>query len=129
MKKLNSMQTLVKYIREPSLWSLLSKTCKKSHLITQTPITLNAFLFYPNNCLVTLRILSYRESTVAASISSFARNIYIKFYFLSPDLQYSSFLKSSQVSLPRLPTLNNQWNFCRVVQKATILCALEVIFK
>ena len=35
---------------------LPSKTCKKLHLITQNLIALNKFVFYPNNCLVSLRI-------------------------------------------------------------------------
>ena len=33
------------------------------------------FVFHPNNCFVALRILSYRESTVPAPISSLARYI------------------------------------------------------
>ena len=48
---------------------------KKSHSITQTLIVLNKFVFYSNNCLVPLQIWSYRESTVAAPISSLARHI------------------------------------------------------
>ena len=39
------------------------------------------FVFYPNNYFVALRILSYRESTVPAPISSLARYIY-KILFL-----------------------------------------------
>ena len=73
-KKLNSIETLVKDIPEIKLshWSLLSKT---SHMITQTLIALTRFVFYSNNCLDPFRILSYRESTVAAPISSLARYI------------------------------------------------------
>ena len=77
-KKVNSILTLVKDILEIKLshWSLLSKTYKKSHSITRTPIASNKFVFYPNNCLVPLRILSYRESTVAVPISSLVRCMY-----------------------------------------------------
>ena len=88
-KKLNSIETLVKGIPEIKLshWSLLRKT---SHMITQTLIASTRFVFYSNNCLDPFRIMSYRESTVAAPISSLAR--YIK-YFLSPGLQYRFYLK------------------------------------
>ena len=72
LKKLNSIQTLVENIPEIKLshhWYLLSKTYKKSHSKTRTFIVLNKFVCYPNNRLVSLRILSYRESTVIAPIS------------------------------------------------------------
>ena len=85
-KKLSSIQTLVKDILEIKLshWSLLSQTYKKSHSITWTLIALNKFVFYPNNCLVLLRILSYWESIVAAPISSLAE---IFFSFSWPPIQ------------------------------------------
>ena len=41
-KKLLQLNYLINY--------LLSKTYKKSHLITQTIIALNKFVFHPNNC-------------------------------------------------------------------------------
>ena len=65
-KKLNSIQTLVKNIPEIILshWSLLSKTYKKSH---------------------------YRESTVAAPISSLA--LYNKVSIFSPGWQYRFYFK------------------------------------
>ena len=50
---------------------LLSKTCKKSHSITQTLTALNKFVFHPNNCLFSLD-LSYRESAVAAPAHFFS---------------------------------------------------------
>ena len=121
--KLNSIQTLVKDIPEIILshWSLLSKTYKKSHLITGPLIALNKFVFYPNNYLVPLRNLSYQESTVAAPIPSIASYIYTKFSFLSAGLQYRFYFKIySQCRLWRLPIQKNQWNFCTVQQKAII---------
>ena len=49
---------------------LVSKTNKKSDLITRTLIALNKFVFHPNNYLAPLRIWFIdRESTVAAFIS------------------------------------------------------------
>ena len=44
---------------------LPSKTCKKLHLITQNLIALNKFVFYPNNCLVSLRIWVIDSQLVA----------------------------------------------------------------
>ena len=78
-KKLNSIQTLVRDIPEIKLsyWSLLSKTYKKSHSITRTlnKFASSKFVFYPDNCLGSLWILSYWESTVTATapISSLTR--------------------------------------------------------
>ena len=72
LKKLNSIQTFVAYIPEIKLfhWYLLSKTYKKSHSKKWTLTVLHKFVCYPNNSLVSLQILSYRESTVVAPISS-----------------------------------------------------------
>ena len=72
LKKLSSIQTLVEDISEITLshWYLLSKTYKKSHSKNRTLIVLKKFACYPNNHFVPLRILSYRESTVVAPISS-----------------------------------------------------------
>ena len=76
-KKVNSIQTFVKDIPEIKLshWSLLSKTHKKSHLMTQILIALKKFVFYPNNSRFPLRIVRYWESTVAARISSLVRHM------------------------------------------------------
>ena len=72
LKKLSSMQTLVEDIPEITLahWYILSKTYKKSHSKSRTLIFMKKFVCYPNNRLVPLRILNYRESTVVAPISS-----------------------------------------------------------
>ena len=86
LKRLNSIQTFVEDIPEIKLayWSLLSKTYKKSYSKTPTLIVLNKFVCYPNNCLVPHQILSYRESTVAAPISSLATyKILLSFSWLS----------------------------------------------
>ena len=94
LKRLNSKQTLSDDIREIKLsnWSLLSKTYQKSLLVTRTLIFLNKFMFYLNNRLVPLRILSYREPTLAAPISSWA--IY-KFFFFLLACNTDSILKST----------------------------------
>ena len=77
LKKLNSIQTL-------SQWYLLSKTYKKSHSKIRTLVVLNKFFYYPNDCLIRLRILSYWELTVVDPISSL---IYLKFHVLSPGFR------------------------------------------
>ena len=91
-KKLNSLQTLAKDILEIRLSHklpskeiyLLNKTYKKLHSITWTLVAWNKSVFHPNNCLVPLWILSYRESTVAAPISSLPRYIHsFIFFFLA----------------------------------------------
>ena len=47
-------------------------------------------MFYPNNRLLPLRILSYQGSTVAASITSLAiYMLYIYYLFFTPDFQWS----------------------------------------
>ena len=63
---------------------------------------------YPNNRLIPLWILSYRESTVVAPI-----------YFLSNDLQYKFYFEI--YSQLRLPIQNNQWNFCTVKQRSNLV--------
>ena len=67
-KKMNSLKS---YKLPSNQNYLLSKTCKKSHSITQTLIDLNTFVFHPNNCLVSLD-LTYWESTVAAPTHFFS---------------------------------------------------------
>ena len=63
-KNRTSYKLLLKTFQK-SYWSLPSKTYRNSHLITRS-----IYVFYPNNHLIPLRILSYRESTVGAFISS-----------------------------------------------------------
>ena len=118
LKRLNSKQTLSDDIREIKLsnWSLLSKTYQKSLLVTRTLIFLNKFMFYLNNRLVPLRILSYREPTVAAPISSWA--IY-KFFFFSWLAIQIRFWNLLTVLTVRPLTQNNQWSLFTVEQKAT----------
>ena len=56
-KKLNSFKWNYNIHKLPSKQNyLLSKTYKKSHSITQAVITLNKFVFHPNNYLVPLQI-------------------------------------------------------------------------
>ena len=68
-KKLGSIQNLVEDIPKIKLihWSLMSKTYTFNNS-TSSLIALSwtNFVFYPNNHLVPIQILSYREWTVAA---------------------------------------------------------------
>ena len=80
IQKIDSIKILVREIPEIiSHWSLFSK---KPHWITWTLIVLNKFVFYPNNCLALLWILSYWELAVAATISLLATYIWNFIFFL-----------------------------------------------
>ena len=92
LKKLNSIQTLVEDILEIKLSHLLSKTYKKSNRKIQTLIVLNKFVYYPNNCLVRLRILSLLR--VNCSCSHFFSNTWNFIFFLLSFNNTDSILKS-----------------------------------
>ena len=84
LEKSNSIQILVEDLPEIKLShrSLLNKTYRNSHWIIPSR-------FYPNNRLVSLRILSYRESTVVAPISSLAidKILFSSWWLYSCDFQ------------------------------------------
>ena len=83
---------------------LLSKTYKKSHPKTPTLIVLSKFVCYPNNRLVPLWILSYRESTVVAPISLVIHNI----LFSLPCLSIIQILFRNLLTVSTVKTSNSK---------------------
>ena len=131
-KKLNSIQTIIKDIPKikliPISLVLQSKTYKKSHSISRTLIALNKFVFYHDNCFFSLRILSYRESTVAA-ISSLARYMW-NFIFFLPVCNTGSIVKSTySVDCQNLKHKTICGIFVQMCKKPPYFWPLEVIFK
>ena len=91
-----------------------------SHLITRILIAMNKFVFYRNNCLVPLRILSYQESTVATRISSLSSYIQNFIFFLLGGNTNFILKFIHTVAFQDFQQKHNQWNFCTVEQKAAI---------
>ena len=106
---------------------LVSKTYKKSHLITRTIIALNKFVFHPNNCLVLLRIwvIDSHLQLLPFLFISWLRYL-TRELAIYKNLIYFSWIASWML---RLLTQNNQLNFCTVEQKNLYFCNLKVTFK
>ena len=108
-----SITWILKRITPYKLWThftnqttFTAQFCTKFTTITQTLLVLNILIFYSNNCLVPLQILSYQELDVVAPVSSRAKH---KKSFSFSWLWLAKLiliLKSNSQS--RLPTKNNQ---------------------
>ena len=130
LKKLNSIQTLVEKIPEIKLshWYLRSKTYIKSYSKTRTLIPLNKFVCYPNNRLVLLRILSYRESSVVAPISSLIYKIFI-FFHLAFDNTFSILKSTHSANCQGFQNKTISGIFVQLNNKPPYFCPPEVIPK
>ena len=85
---------------------------------------LEHLLFYPNNRLVSLRILRYQKLNLVAPISSLAMH---KIIFFSFWLSKKWFQVWHQVTVKTFNTQNNQWGFCAVEKKAAIFLPQAIL--
>ena len=94
---------------------------KPIHSMLELSLSWAKFVFYLNNCLVPLRVLSYLESTVAACISSLAIYIFFSFSWTTDSTLKSTYSRGFQHK-----TISTIYRWAK---KPPCFCSLAVILK